>query len=221
MKRSRLNIWAVQGVSSDIYPALENVESSPKNILFQNCLSYLRLGSRKIDIQFDTIFYCEEADKLILIMQDGAVSKEELKHILATRKIEYNEVSFLNYEKDKTNPPRELWFARDPYVLKDALKDSRRQGIETADYYPDVKGRLEFRYPLSDRGLDAFDYQGIKGVVILEDKIVILLSNGQQRNVNFQSAIKTFAQTDVIPNLYLDEKEIPPAKLQKVYKKKP
>ena len=69
MKRSRLNIWAVQGVSSDIYPALENVESSPKNILFQNCLSYLRLGSRKIDIQFDTIFYCEEADKLILIMQ--------------------------------------------------------------------------------------------------------------------------------------------------------
>ena len=219
MENSKLDIWAIQNYPEEIHNALENVKDSPTNMLFTNCLSYLRLGNRLVQVHFDTAFYSEDSDTLILLMQDGELTSDKFKELLKDRKIGYHEINFQDRKRKHQKPTKELWFAREEYVLNDALQDSKGKGIDTCDYYPAVEGKLELRYAIDDgRGVSFFDVQPIHGVVILEDKIILNINHQEERNISYKQALKAFIKNDVAVSVR-KEKNLPKEAIPKQYKK--
>ena len=219
MERSNLDIWAIQEDPEEINPAVEGVESSSTNLLFGNCISYLRLGRKKINVQFNTAFYSEDSDRLILLMKDGAISEEQLKEALDQRGIFYNEVYLLRHDKKSQSDIKTLWFAREVDVLDSALKDSRKKGIDTCDYYPEVKGRFELRYVVDEDSVDELDSQKIRGVVVLDDKLVLMINNGENKNAYYHQILKVLQKNDMAPNIHLGVKKLPEKSIPKQYKK--
>lgn len=220
MKNSNLDVWVIQHFPEEIETALSGVKDSETNMLFTNCVSYLRIGNDKIPVHFDTAFYSEESDRLILLMKKGKLTEEKFRRILENKKIGYNEVCFYKPIPTKDRESKELWFARDGYVLEDALKDSKKNGIDTCDFYPAVKGRLELRHSLGEnKGVSAFDAQNIRGVVVLEDKIVLHIDGRQDSNISYKQALKILYDNDMNVSIHKTERDIPRESIPKQYKK--
>ena len=220
MENTTLDIWAIQNYPQEINVALENVTDSPSNTMFTNCLSYLRLGGRIIPVHFDTAFYSEEADKLILLKQDGALTTDKFREILKERNIGYHEICFRERKRRKDKPAKELWFAREISVLDEALRDSKKKGVEACEYYPRVKGKLELRYPTEDEiGVKFFDCQPIQGVVVLEDKLVLHINHGETRNISYKKALQNLFDNDMVVSVKKTQKEFPKEAMAKQYKK--
>lgn len=203
MKNSNLDIWAIQNVKEEINDALENVTSSSTNILFRNCLCTFKIEETDINVLFDTMFYAEDSDTLILLMRNGTLTSEELINELEERNIFYHEVNFddndFTYEADSNAKP--IWFAREKYVLDDALKDSKENGFTKCNYYPNVTGTLSMEYLTSTLDTEKVDGRDFKGLLELEDKLILLVNQNDKRNLDMRGVFQVTESVGIMTNV--------------------
>lgn len=237
-----LDVWAIQKYPNELYTALENVKTDTGDlILFTNLECDFELNGQAVKRSFDTSLYYDAGngnDALILLMKDGIATADQIREYLEKKQLRYHEVSFAKdltkelpedfenvykEEKDDENIP-ELWFAREEYVLRDALNDSIEQGNTTCDYYPLLQGFLSLNYransDLSSCDVDGRNLNGsatsilssysvdgrkILGVIALEDKMILLINNGNDtRNISPFQAHKIMEELGVSANVHSD-----------------
>ena len=219
-----LDVWAIQKYPNELYTALENVKTDTGDlILFTNLECDFELNSQTVKRSFDTSLYYDAGngnDALILLMKDGIATADQIREYLEKKQLRYHEVSFAKdltkelpedfenvykEEKDDENIP-ELWFAREEYVLRDALNDSIEQGNTTCDYYPLLQGFLSLNYRVNSI-LSSYSVDGRKilGVIALEDKMILLINNGNDtRNISPFQAHKIMEELGVSANVHSD-----------------
>lgn len=207
MENSNLDIWAIQGEKEEIKTALENVTSSTNNILFRNCLCTFKIEENDINVLFDTMFYAEDSDTLILVMRNGALTTKELINELEERDIFYHEVVFddndFTYEPDYNSKP--IWFAREKYVLEDALRDSKENGFNKCNYYPNVTGRLSMEYLTLTLDKEKVDGRDFKGLIELDDKLILLVNQNDKRNLNMYGVFQAVEQIGIMTNVNMSK----------------
>lgn len=198
---TNLDIWAIQFYGNELYNALSNIKKEGPNILFTNCMSQLKIGKNNIiSRQFDTCLYSEENDLLILLMRDGEKTSQDIRDYLNERGIPFHEVIFSNLEDKYKNDPEvpELWFAREKYVLEDAIKDSKEKNNYSCVFYPNVNSKLSIRYH-NERELSIpLDKRLFKGLIKFDDKLVLMINQGDVRNMNTQDIISTLMSHGLI-----------------------
>lgn len=219
-----LDVWAIQKYPNELYTALENVKTDTGDlILFTNLECDFELNGQAVKRSFDTSLYYDAGngnDALILLMKDGIATADQIREYLEKKQLRYHEVSFAKdltkelpedfenvykEEKDDENIP-ELWFAREEYVLRDALNDSIEQGNTTCDYYPLLQGFLSLNY-ITNSTLSSYSVDGRKilGVITLEDKMILLINNGNDhRNISPFQAHKIMGELGVSVNVHSD-----------------
>ncbi len=201
---NNLDVWAIQKYPQELFTALENVKTDKGDlILFTNLECDFILGTQKVKRSFDTSLYYDTEngnDALILLMKDGIATANQIREYLQEQGLKYHEVTFckglkekllnefsIQYEEEKEdeNIP-ELWFAREEYILRDALNDSIGKGNTTCDYYPALEGKLSLNYSSNQRPTSFnVDERKISGVIALEDKMILMINNGNDpRNLN-------------------------------------
>lgn len=193
--KSNLDVWAIQANKDETRIALKRIKKdSSGNILYLNCWCKFNIGSKTIQNRiFDACFYSEESDTIILFAKDK-ISEKEIIAYLEEFGISYTVVAFEelrsaeNYRDDETFP--EVWFAREKYVLKDAIDESLTKGIHDCVYYPDIESSIELGYRATTD--ETFEVEGrfCKGAVVFEDKIVLLINQGDKRNVKREKAVE-------------------------------
>lgn len=203
MKNSNLDIWAIQNDKEEFHDALKNVTSSRNNILFRNCLCTFKIEETDINVLFDTMFYSEDSDVLILLKQNGALSSYELIEELDKRNIFYNQVIF--EDNDFTNDidynVKPIWFAREKYVLNDALKDSKENGFNKCVYYPNVTGNLSMEYLTKTIEREKVDGRDFKGLIELEDKLILLVNQNDKRNLDMRGVFQVTQNIGIMTNV--------------------
>lgn len=219
-----LDVWAIQKYPKELYTALENVKTDTGDlILFTNLECNFELNGKRVKRNFDTSLYYDAGngnDALILLMKDGIATSDQIREYLEKEQLKYHEVSFskdltkelaeefdISYteEQDDENIP-ELWFAREEYVLRDALNDSIEQGNTTCDYYPLLQGFLNLNYSANSIPFNYnVDGRKILGVIALEDKMILLINNGNDdRNISPFQAHRIMEELGVSVNIHSD-----------------
>lgn len=219
-----LDVWAIQKYPKELYTALENVKTDTGDlILFTNLECNFELNGKRVKRNFDTSLYYDAGngnDALILLMKDGIATSDQIREYLEKEQLKYHEVSFskdltkelaeefdISYteEQDDENIP-ELWFAREEYVLRDALNDSIEQGNTTCDYYPMLQGFLNLNYSANSIPFNYnVDGRKILGVIALEDKMILLINNGNDdRNISPFQAHRIMEELGVSVNVHSD-----------------
>lgn len=219
-----LDVWAIQKYPKELYTALENVKTDTGDlILFTNLECNFELNGKRVKRNFDTSLYYDAGngnDALILLMKDGIATADQIREYLEKEQLKYHEVSFskdltkelaegfdISYteEQDDENIP-ELWFAREEYVLRDALNDSIEQGNTTCDYYPLLQGFLNLNYSANSIPFNYnVDGRKILGVIALEDKMILLINNGNDdRNISPFQAHRIMEELGVSVNVHSD-----------------
>lgn len=203
-----LDVWAIQYYKEELQNALANIKKeSRENILFTNCLSNLRIGSNNINTtKFDTVLFSKDSDTLILLMKDGEAKAADIKKYLLENDIIFHEVNFaFEDQSENKDTLKELWFAREKYVLDDALNDSKNKGINSCTYYPNVTGELELKYQTNNKKIENLaGIMNIKGIINFEDKNVLLIDNQSEININAIQIFKSLSDGGVSVNVDLD-----------------
>ena len=219
-----LDVWAIQKYPKELYTALENVKTDTGDlILFTNLECNFELNGKRVKRNFDTSLYYDAGngnDALILLMKDGIATADQIREYLEKEQLKYHEVSFskdltkelaeefdISYteaQADENIP--ELWFAREEYVLRDALNDSIEQGNTTCDYYPLLQGFLNLNYSTNSIPFNYnVDGRKILGVIALEDKMILLINNGNDdRNISPFQAHRIMEELGVSVNIHSD-----------------
>ena len=183
---SNLDVWAIQHYPGELQTALSNILTDSKNnILFHNCVCSMELGGELFSSrQFDTMLYAEDSDTLILLMRDGVATADDIKSYLNEKNILYHDVFFepLEDEYQNNNSIKELWFAREAYVLRDALDDSKQKGYSMVTYYPSINGFLKLQYITMQEQLFSVDGRNFQGMIDCPDKTVLLI-DGDERSL--------------------------------------
>lgn len=191
MENRNLDVWAVQYEPQELEMALSNLKVKGNTILFTNALCRFKLGDVEIKSrQFDTFLYSEENDLLVMFMWGGKVTTKDIKKYLDSNNLYYNEVvlapSIIEYEDGYKIPS--LWIAREEYVVEDALKESIKNGRKLeCQYYPNLIGSLDLSYLTNSSDSVSIDGRSFKGLMQLEDKIILLVSQNDKRNMNVKS----------------------------------
>ncbi len=213
-KNKDLDIYAIQGDRRDLETVLSNVKVvSDSNILFTNVQCHFTVNNKKINVlNFDTMFYSEANDSLILLLKNGAVSVDEFIQALINRNIPFTEVtlkSFVNNDNEGTVP--ETWIARDMEVLRLALNDTIvKKGPRYAEYYPDLISKLQFEYGY-EQGYDDvlnrhLDGRNFKGVLQLPDKLVLLVNSP---SISREEVYKVLLEAHFTVGINRDNSSIP------------
>jgi hypothetical protein len=204
--RSNLDVWAIQYYPDELATALKQIREG-FNIVYSNCVCDIRIGSQEITTrQFDTFLYNEESEVLIMLMRGGKASKEDIIKYLEANNKPYGEVTFAHLKdefQDGDDLP-ELWFAREEYVLKDALDDSKSKGVTSCIYYPLAFGQMDLGYLTSSDKKVNVDGRLFGGVVQLDDKVVLIIeqennvdSKGNNRNMTPKKVLGLLERMDV------------------------
>lgn len=223
----KLDVWAIQKHPKELYTALKNIKTDKNDlILFTNLDCEFQLNGEPLHRPFDTSLYYvgENNDALILLMKDGEATPNQIREYLEKEKLSYHEVSFaknlkartleeldIPYEelKNDKNIP-ELWFAREEYVLRDALTESKENGITTCNYYPMLEGTLSLEY-CGNRTtmMHSVDGRKISGTVTLEDKMILFVNENDSRNLRQEQIMKTLEDLGFTYNI-LENKDFKP-----------
>lgn len=186
--KSNLDIWAVQEEKEEIFTALEQIKGG-LSIIYDKVACEMMIGSNNITNRlFDLFLYNEESDTLIMVMKGSKASKEDMIHYLEQHNLKYVEVTFLEEDvdnqisekKEEVEVP-ELWFARDAYVLDDALDSSLERNVNSAVIMPNVMGDLSLFYTNIFGHIEVVDGRLFKGLVSLPDKLVLLVNQGDEK----------------------------------------
>ena len=219
MKKNDYEIRVVQQDPKQIIKALEGLEESEDNTLCNNCVSFLRVGNNIINVPFKNVFYSDDIKRLTLFMEDSSLPMEEFKKMLDRRKIEYNEVTFLEQQTYYQPEDTSLSFVSTREQLEESLKDSKEKGIDSCDYYPSLFGRIELRYSLEDGTLIPFDRQTIRGAIKTSDKMILLMTAAPDKKVKYREILKMMEEHDITPTIIFGKDEIIRETNVKQYKK--
>ena len=77
---------------------------------------------------------------------------------------------------------KEIWFAREKYVLVDAIKDSIARGNKNCEYNPEIKSSLKFEFPTDEKNQILFRVN-LKGLIEFEDKLIFTTRSAVQTNL--------------------------------------
>lgn len=218
---SNLDVWAIQYYPEELLNALNQIKNG-MNIIYSNCTCSLTIGNETIESrQFDTVLYNEESDILILLMRGGKATKEDIIKYLEENNKQYAEVTFdsslLNEYQDGDNIP-EIWFAREQYVLDDALLDSKNKNLTHLEIYPLIDGNIKLGYIANVADNYSIDGRLFKGLLKIDDKLILIINQinnvdekGSSRNITINDIINvvekygfTYSLKDDEPNLYID-----------------
>ena len=196
--RSNLDVWAIQFYPEELETALGKIEDG-MSIIYSNCTCNFKIGNQEIkNRQFDTFLYNEDSDVLIMLMRGGKATKEDMIKSLEEKGKEYHEVTFANPVEDYENTDEisELWFAREKYVLKDAINDSKSRGINSCEFYPLVTGSLELGYISNTDNPYSVDGRLFNGLVKFDDKLVFIIN--QPDNITKDGTIRNMWPCNVL-----------------------
>lgn len=212
--RSNLNVWAIQNNKEEIYKALKYVKKDSKdNVLFLNCRSKLEVeGKEIVNKKFDSYFYSEEGDTLILF-QKGKIDGLEIQKILNDAGIEYSIVSFQEKKKvsideetgeiikeEETSgetEERDIWFVRDRLVLGAAVNDSLRKGNDECVYITNETASLTLGYVDRSKVKHEIEGRWTRGTIIFNDKIILLVKQNDERNLDKKEVLKVMMSKNV------------------------
>ena len=210
---SNLDIWAVQEDGSEIFTALDQIKSGV-SIIYDNCVCNMSIGSNLIHCrEFSTVIYNEESDVLILVMKTSSATREDAIKYLSEKNLPFVEVTFLEQsERDDDLDVPIIWFAREAYVLEDAIKDSVEKGEQSCTYYPKLKGDLKLNYINNNFAPEQVDGRLFRGLISFEDKIILFVSqkdnvdeNGNSRNVTKDTVLELLGKYGISPNIDYDD----------------
>lgn len=203
---SNLDVWAIQYYPEELYTALNQIDKG-MSIIYSNLICNFKIGNQQVKTrQFDTALYNEESDILIMLMRGGKATKKDIIEYLDRNDKEYAEVSFAKEieEYKDGNDIDELWFAREEYVLRDAIDDSLQKGNNSCDYYPVLEGNLSLEYMSNQEQRYAIDGRLFKGLIKLDDKIVLIINqpnnvdlNGLDRNLSYDIVLKVLKEKNI------------------------
>ena len=189
---SNLDVWAIQNNKDEISNALKCVKKdSLGNILYLNCVCRLKIGDTVVkNRKFDSCFYSEESD-VIIFFAKGKITKEEIEQYLSDYNIHYTTISFLEDSKEFEDDVGEieLWFAREKYVLEEAIEDSLKKKIDMCLYYPGEKSLIYLGYKNSEDRFIPIDGRVCEGTIVFKDKLVLLVSQNDPKNISRKEAI--------------------------------
>ena len=199
--KSNLDVWAIQHYPDELETALKNINNGI-SIIYSNIISRLIIANQTLVINFNTVVYNEQSDILIMLMKGSKVSKEDIIKYLENNKKRYVEVTFnpkeLYYDVNDSTLP-EIWFARESYVLEDAIKDSINKGNMSCTYYPYTFAQLNLGYKDNNKDVIELDGRLCKGIIKfdnVDDKIILLINQkdnvdkfNRDRNVNMDKAL--------------------------------
>lgn len=203
--RSNLDIWAVQEDETEIQTALEQIKGG-LSIIYDKVTCEMMIGSNNVQNRlFDLFLYNEESDTFIMVMKGSKASKEDMISYLEQHNLKYVEVTFLDDdidnisdEKEEVDVP-ELWFARDTYVVEDAIDSSIERGVSTATIMSNVMGDLALFYTNNYGHTEVVDGRMFKGLVSLPDKIVMLVNQGDEsKNIKLEDLEKIMLDKGLI-----------------------
>lgn len=191
--KSNLDVYAIQSDKEETKIALEKVKKdSLGNILYLNCRCRFKIGNEYVKSRiFDSCFYSEDSD-IVIFFAKGKITQDEIEQYLNEMNIKYTIVSF-----DLKNNPfqdkdllSEIWFAREKYVLEDAIDDSISRGIKKCFYYPNEISEISLGYKTNGEIRHYCEIEGrlCRGTIVFEDKIVLLVSQGDERNLTIDEA---------------------------------
>ena len=220
------DIWAIQHNPDEIYTALDGLEDSEDNTLYSNCISHLQVGNTVLCIQYNTALFNEKNERLVLVMKEGPLTREHFESILAQKNISYSEVVFLPMKtEEEEQEAKEIWFAKDEDVVKDALQDSIEKGNHACEYYPSLKGSFTLQYiamgdkpGMVDRMIP-FHTNGIRGSLVLEDKIILLISNSALKFERFPETMQVIRESGMSPTIIFNQDGIKKEEVGIQYKK--
>lgn len=141
-----------------------------------------------------------------MLMQDGTVTKEDAIKLLEEKQLPIGEVSFQEpeYKYEQTDEMPELWFAREKYVLEDAIKDSVEKEEYACEYFPNVGGTIDFGFLTRSEKYGKIDGRVIKGVIKFNDKMILIINQkgnkdefGNNRNLSPKKVIETLKQLGI------------------------
>ena len=213
--KSNLNVYAIQNNPEELKKALEQLKKG-FNYIYSNCMFCIQLGKQEIKSkQFDTFLYNQKSDALIMLMRNGLVNKEDIIKYLKLNNKAFAEITFIplediNYKNTKKIP--ELYFAREKIKVLEALKESIEKGNNYCKYYPELIGRFYLNYITIDSKTIDIDGRLIKGLLQLDDKIILLInqvynidSNGNSRNMNNTEIMSLLNELDMKTSIYYNE----------------
>ena len=202
-----LDVYAIQGIKEELAFSVSKIKEG-FNYIYSNLVCTFTIGNQKVTTKcFDTMLYNEESDILILLLKDGIVTKEDLIQELEKNGKEYGEITFDELDNEEVfeeNLP-EFWFAREQYVLEDGIDESLEKGISSCEFYPNVESTISFHYVTNHTNKEVpIDGRFFKGIVLLEDKWIFLVSQkdntdvyGNSRNMDFDKVLKVLQEKDI------------------------
>ena len=220
MDNYNYDIKIINDREEEIVKVLNELEDSEDNTIYDNCISYLRVGDKVLYIQFPTALLSEDKNKLVLLVKNGLITPKEFKILLDNKKIPYNEITFIETMPLSQNIDKEICFAQDENSLRDALRKSKEKGIDECNYYPGIHGKFELRYQVDYESgeKEPFIRQALKGAITLDDKIVLLMSDAKKKNITPSKVCDIIFSEGVIPRMISGDKTIPEREI-KQYKK--
>jgi hypothetical protein len=201
MTNSNLDVWAIQYEPQELETALSNLKVPGNTILYTNALCSFKIGDINISSrQFDTFLYSEENDLFVMLMRGGKATADDVRKYLENHNIYYNEVvlepSISKYDDGYKVP--ELWIARENYVVEDALHDSISKGSKLeCEYYPNLDGSLNLSYLTNSNEMINIDGRIFKGLIYLEDKLILLVNQNDKRNVKPSDVFELLRKNNV------------------------
>ena len=181
--RSNLDVYAIQNYKDETREALKNVKKdSYSNFLYVNCISTFKIGERSFNRTYDMCFYSEESD-IVIFFARGMISEEEVIKYLDEMNFSINR--FIEQEDKYQNDDKipEVWFAREKYVLEDAVDDSLSKDINKCIYYPELPAEISLGYEADNSHVYDIEGRICKGVVLFKDKMILLVNQNDKRNL--------------------------------------
>ena len=196
-----LDLWAIQKYPNELYTALDNIKNDV--IIFKNCICEFTIGKKRIKTrQFDTIIYSEESDTMIMLMRGGKATSEMAEKYLDEHGIDYHIVNLIELPDFKDDEKvKEFWFAREKYVVEDAVKDSVTKGQTTCKYDPDIKSKIIFKYRLIEGDAPLIKIH-FRGLIEFDDKYVLPTKSFVQWNLHREDVLKVLEDNNIDVEIY-------------------
>lgn len=188
MENENLDIWAIQNNPMEIYSALKNITSDV--IIYKNVMCKFKIASKNVkSLKYSDIIYSKDSDVVVFLMRNNRKFLEKAERYFDKNNIEYNIVEFMDTEGKhvQTENMPEFWFARDAYVLEDAVKESVSMGNYNCMFYPNVQSLIRFKHPTikSDASMGSEDLFGVNflGLIKFDDKIILPTYSKNENNI--------------------------------------
>ena len=194
-----LDVIIVQS-KSELEKAIEKLKKySNNNILYMNCESKLKIGDVLSGKKFNACLRSEDSDTIIFF-QAGKIEYEEIEKQLQKADIQYSNIVFQNEELENyklEENEKEVWLARDDISFKEAIDDSLSIGNNECVYITDQESNLTIAYKGSEGIRYPFEGRFCRGTIIFEDKIILLIKQGYEKNLSKINVLGILKNRDI------------------------